>query len=213
MEHALLMLESHGYWVIFLVVLIDFLGAPITSIPLLVTAGALAAAGKLSLAVIVLLAAAAAAVGDSLWYGVGRFKGQRVLGAMCKLSRNRRVCVERSARFVTKFGVTSLLASKFLPGIATVAPPAAGTASMPVWKFLLLDGAGSLLWATGFSVIGYALSEQTHRLLSALNQFGNVTTLALAALAASVLLVSLARGIARARQAPTADEAGVGIAS
>ena len=121
MEHAMQLLENHGYWVVFLVVLLDFVGAPITSIPLLVIAGALAASGKMSLTLIVLLAMIASALGDALWYVLGRMKGQTVLGAMCKISRDRQQCVTRSTKFAAKYSVVSLLVSKFVPGVAAFA--------------------------------------------------------------------------------------------
>ncbi|MGE3440960.1 MAG: sulfurtransferase, partial [Blastocatellales bacterium] len=75
MESALNLIESYGYVVIFVVVLVDFLGAPITSIPFLILAGALAAAGRMSPILVVTIAAAAAAVGDIIWYGIGKARG------------------------------------------------------------------------------------------------------------------------------------------
>lgn len=190
------LLESHGYWVVFLVVLLDFLGAPITSIPLLVIAGALAASDKLSLTLIVVLAMMASALGDALWYVLGRIKGQKVIGMMCKLSRDRQRCVTRSTAFAAKYGAAALLVSKFIPGVAAFAPPAAGAASMSIPKFLLWDGAGSLLWAAIFSAAGYLLTGQAHVLLSAMASpvYWGVTALALLALLAAITLRRYLKG-------------------
>lgn len=165
MESALNLIESYGYVVIFVVVLFDFLGAPITSIPLLILAGALAAAGRMSPILVVTIAAAAAAVGDIIWYGIGKARGQKVFGLMCWLSRDRQKCIKHSSDVVTRYGAASLLISKFVPGIGMIAPPAAGAVSMPILKFLAFDSASSLLWAAGFASAGYLYGERAHELL------------------------------------------------
>jgi membrane protein DedA with SNARE-associated domain len=189
MEDPLRILEIYGYWAIFLAVILDFLGVPITTIPLLVISGAMAAAGKMSLPLVVLLATIAAAVGDTFLYGLGRIKGQTVLEAMCGLFHNKPQCVLRSTRFATKYSVASLLVSKFVPGIATFAPPAAGTAGVPLLKFLLLDATGCLVWATVFSGAGYILSEQTHALLRTIGQMGYWTLIVLLVLTATAFFL------------------------
>ena len=165
MESALNLIESYGYVVIFVVVLFDFLGAPITSIPLLILAGALAAAGRMSPLLVITIAAAAAAAGDIIWYGIGKARGQKVFGLMCRLSRDRQKCVKHSSDVVTRYGAVSLLIAKFVPGAGMIAPPAAGAVSMPILKFLAFDSVSSLLWAGGFASAGYLYGERAHELL------------------------------------------------
>ena len=165
MESALHLIESYGYVVIFVIVLFDFLGAPITSIPLLILAGALAAAGRMSPISVIIIAAAAAAAGDIIWYGIGKARGQGVFGLLCRMSRDRQSCIKQSAAVATKYGVASLLVSKFVPGIGMIAPPAAGAVSMPILKFPAFDGVSSLLWAAGVASAGYLYGERAHELL------------------------------------------------
>lgn len=202
MEYALHLLENHGYLVIFLVVLVDFLGAPITAIPLLLIGGALATTGKLSMALVALLAAVAAELGDSVWYGLGRVRGQTVLETMCKLSRNEQVCVTRSNQFVRKYGVASLLIAKFFPGIATFAPPAAGTAGMPLLKFLLIDAVGSIVWSSSFTAVGYIFSKEAHALLRSINESGIWNFATIAASVAIVVLLYFKKRFSLVRKTP-----------
>jgi len=49
MEHLAVLYKSYGYWFIFLAVLSDGLGAPPVAMPILLIAGGLAVAGKMSL--------------------------------------------------------------------------------------------------------------------------------------------------------------------
>ncbi len=194
MESALHLIESYGYVVIFVVVLFDFLGAPITSIPLLILAGALAAADRMSPILIVTIAAAAAAAGDIIWYGIGKARGQKVFGLMCWLSRDRQKCVKHSSDVVTRYGAASLLISKFVPGIGMIAPPAAGAVSMPILKFLAFDGASSLLWAAGFASAGYLYGERAHELLRSF-QSGSRYGLLLGTAAILILMGVIARKV------------------
>lgn len=165
MLETLQVLEQYGYWAVFGVVLLDFLGAPITAIPLLLVAGVAANAGKISFGSVVFLGAVAAFLADTLWYGIGRLKGQAVLSGMCRLSRNRPRCVSRSTALATDYGAVSLLLAKFVPGVASVAAPAAGAASMSFARFLVLDAVGSVLWASIFTGAGYLLRNQSRYLL------------------------------------------------
>lgn len=166
MSNVIHLLETYGYWAIFLSVLLDFLGAPITTIPLLVLAGAAAGEGRMSLGAIALLATLAAFAADSLWYGLGRLRGKHILGMFCGLTRDREQCVNRSTEFATRYTVASLLFSKFLPGLATIAPPAAGATGTSVAQFLVLDALGSFLWAGVFAGSGFVLSRKLDTLFS-----------------------------------------------
>jgi membrane protein DedA with SNARE-associated domain len=149
------LLGGNGYWIISLAVFLDVLGCPGTAIPFLAIAGALATTGKISLALVVLLATFAAALGDVLWYLLGRAQGQRLLTALTKLTGCSHKNLERYTRMAAQYSVAFLLISKFVPGVATIAPPAAGIVSMPLTKFLVVDTVGRILWVTSVSWLGY----------------------------------------------------------
>jgi Uncharacterized membrane-associated protein len=57
-------------------------------------------------------------------------------------------------------GVRTLLYAKFLPGLNTVAPPLAGVVGMELWRFLLFDALGTLLWASTFLGLGYVFTGE-----------------------------------------------------
>jgi membrane protein DedA with SNARE-associated domain len=157
METANLLLDSlkgHEYAIILLSVFLDVLGIPGTAIPLLVMGGWLAAAGEMSLVSLIVCATLAASLGDAIWYGLGRTRSQATLQLLSRASRQHR-CVAWCLRVLTKHGVALLLISKFVPGIASVAPPAAGLISMPATKFLLVDTLGRVLWVGSASCFGY----------------------------------------------------------
>jgi len=162
MESFMQFSSAQGYWILFGAVLLDVLGLPLTAIPMLFLAGGLAATGTMSLPFIVVLATVAATAGDVLWYGAGR-NGGRYLVHLDRLGGRRKSYLANSIRFAKRYGVVFLVISKFVPGVASLACPAAGLADMPLARFLVATAASRALWAAAVSWLGY--SGTTHSLL------------------------------------------------
>jgi membrane protein DedA with SNARE-associated domain len=138
---------QHAEIVLFLYVLADQLGVPIPAAPILLAAGGLAAAGRLSLPGAVGLGVLASLVADLIWYTVGRLRGSRVLGLLCRVSLEPDTCVRRTENVFLRHGVRFLLFAKFVPGLGTVGPPLAGIVRVGVLRFAIYSGAGAFLWA------------------------------------------------------------------
>jgi len=154
MHRTLEFLIKHGYVVLLAWVFAEQLGLPVPSLPLMLAAGALAGAGRLSFWGSLALVAIASVFADSVWYLLGKIKGIRILQFLCKISLEPDSCVRRTEGVFAKQGARSLLFAKFIPGLSTVAPPLAGNFHMRARKFLLFDGLGSVVW--GFSILGSA---------------------------------------------------------
>ena len=157
-------LLAHGYVVVFIGVLLEFVGLPISSVPLLVAAGALAALKRLSLAWLLVLAVAACLIADLAWYQLGRHRGYSILRFLCRISLEPDSCVRRTQDRFAQRGGRSLLLAKFVPGLGTAAAPLAGLLRMRLVRFLEWDAAGSLLWAASYVMAGYFFSPQLDRL-------------------------------------------------
>ena len=160
MNEYILFLLQHGYAVLFVWVLADQIGLPLPAFPLLLAAGALAGAGQLNLFGITLLATVASFLGNVVWYEIGRRRGGTVLNLLCRISFEPDTCVRRTKSMFARHGKSSLLVSKFVPGLNTVAAPVAGVFEMPRPSFLLLNGIGAFLWAGSFIGLGYLFSSQ-----------------------------------------------------
>lgn len=147
MHSAMDFLLRHGYIVIFVAVFIEQIGLPIPSGPVLLAAGALAGFHRLNLAPALALAAAASLICDSLWFTLGRRRGGSVLKFVCRVAIEPDTCVSKTHSAYLRYGPESLLISKFLPWFGTLGPPLAGMFNLAVWRFLLIDAGGALLWA------------------------------------------------------------------
>jgi membrane protein DedA with SNARE-associated domain len=146
---------AHGYIWLFLFALLERIGLPLLVTPVMIAAGAVAGLGDLSLAGIIIVSSVAAQLGDTLWYELGRERGASVLRILCKISLEPDSCVRKSEDRFSRHTGGALISSKFLPGVGRLAAPIAGLTRMSRERFLLLNGAGSLLWAVIFALIGY----------------------------------------------------------
>lgn len=175
-------LRQDAVTVVFINVFLQQIGLPIPAVPTLLLAGSLMmTSGELGK----LLAAAvlASVIADWIWYWSGKFFGYRVLAGLCKLSINPASCVSQTeARFV-RWGMSSLLVAKFIPGFSTVAPPIAGALRMSQSGFLLAAALGAGLWAGLALAAGWLLKDTVQAAIATLEQHAaNAVLLALALL-------------------------------
>ncbi|MDH0866847.1 VTT domain-containing protein [Mitsuaria sp. GD03876] len=180
------LLIQHDFLLVFLVTLAARIGAPVPAAPLLVVAGGLAAAGRLSALSLVVAAVLANVLGDAIWFIAGRSYGHRVLRLLCRVSLSPDVCVRQSESLIARWGGSSLLAAKFLPGISVVAAPMAGALGMGWRRFVAYDAVAGLVWTLCFLGLGLVFSNQIQDVLDALSNAGLA---ALAAIGAALLLM------------------------
>ncbi len=154
MPIALVFFVHYAYLILFLWVLVEQVGIPVPSIPLLLTAGTLTATHRLHHIYVVLAVLAACLVADTIWFSLGRRYGNSVLKLLCRFSLEASTCVTKTEGYFTRRGPVTLLFAKFVPGLSTVAAPIAGQTGMPYGRFLVYDLAGSLLWAETFILAG-----------------------------------------------------------
>jgi membrane protein DedA with SNARE-associated domain len=182
MNDVLPFLIRHGYAVLFLSVLLEQLGLPLPSTPVIIAAGALAHTGQMNLAVAILLATVASVLADLSWYQIGRLRGVKVLRLLCRISLEPDYCVRRTENVFSRHGAKSLLVAKFVPGISAVAPPVAGINHLPLARFLIYDGTGALLWIGTFVLLGYLFSNQLEQVIDYTERFGSLAVVVLIAL-------------------------------
>jgi membrane protein DedA with SNARE-associated domain len=176
---------KHGYTLIFFWLLGEQAALPIPSFPLLLVSGGLVRTGELHLLPTLTSAFAACVVADNVWFQLGRRYSGRTLQFICKISIEPDSCVRRTENVFVKYGLRSLLVSKFIPGLNAVTPPLAGGAGANLGRFLLFDSIGALIWISAYVFAGYVFSDQLEIAIGYAMRMGSgVFAIALCAFAA-----------------------------
>ncbi len=155
MHDLLSMMARHGYVLIFAILFAESVGLPFPAAIALVTAGAAVASHTLYGPGVLFAAMVALVLGDIVQFWLGRYSGWALLGFLCRVSMNPETCILRSAESFYKRGKMTLLISKFIPGVNTMAAPLAGSMKMRFGQFLQLDFAGALLYSVTYLTVGY----------------------------------------------------------
>ena len=167
-------LREYGLLVVALNVLLNQIGLPVPVVPTLVLAGAVAANGQLPLSMLFLLAAAACLAADCGWYGIGQKYGIRVLKTLCRMSLEPDSCVSETQSQFDRWGVNSLVISKFVPGLATIAPPLAGAMRIGWLRFIWLSTLAAMLWVGAWLLTGVLFKTQIEHVLVRLDHIGSI---------------------------------------
>ncbi len=187
--------ESLGAWAYLLVPALAFLetgafvGLVVPGETAVVVGGVAAAGGHLSLPLLIGLVWAGALAGDLVSFHLGRRLGRPFLethGAKLHITPERRAHAER---FFERHGGRAILLGRFVGVLRALTPFVAGTSGIALRRVLPYSVAGTLVWATAFTLVGYAFADSFE---SAGATAGKIV-LALAAAAGAVLVFKLVR--------------------
>jgi len=165
-------LLTYGYLLLFVWVFVEQIGIPLPATPVLLAAGALSAEGQISFPLALLAGLAATLASDSTWFLIGRRYGHHVLRILCKLSLEPTICVRKTQDSFGRRREVTVLFAKFVPGLATLAPPVAGQNGMSYGAFLFFDGIGATLWLGVLLAAGRFFGDLLKRDPSLLNWVG-----------------------------------------
>jgi len=186
-------LSIHGLPVLFAAILLEQLGLPLPAVPWFLAVGSLSANAKFSALASIVVAVVACLVADLTWFYLGRYQGNRLLGWLCRISLEPDSCVRRTENAFTRYGLRTLLISKFVPGLNTVAAPLAGASKVTASRFLLFDATGSAIYASCYILLGYAFRDQIQQIAAALASIGTSALLLVLGLAVAYLGFKLVR--------------------
>ena len=159
-RHLAVLLQQHGAWVYLLLFGIIFCETGLVVTPflpgdsLLFIAGALAAGGGIDVHLLALLLVAAAVLGNTVNYSIGRFIGPKVFHWEESRFFNRRA-LDRAHAFYEKHGGKTIVITRFVPILRTFAPFVAGIARMTYLNFTAYNLAGAFAWVLSLLYGGY----------------------------------------------------------
>jgi membrane protein DedA with SNARE-associated domain len=163
------LVHHYGLIALFLIVMLESGGVPLPGETALVAASIFASQGKLNIAEVIAVAAAAAIVGDNLGYWVGRTGGRRLLGRFGPLQRWSERVLPRSERFFERHGGKTIFLARFFSVLRVTAAWIAGISRMHWWMFFLWNAAGGICWAVLVGLVSYYVG---HAAADAIGRYG-----------------------------------------
>jgi membrane protein DedA with SNARE-associated domain len=157
------LIESLGYFGVFLLLFIENIFPPLPSELIAPFCGYMAARGELNLPAVIVAAVLGSMAGQMPWYYAGRILGKkRVLALSAKYGRWLTVTpheVDRVFGWFDRFGAASVFFGRMIPAIRAIISIPAGIAEMPLGKFLAYSLAGTTIWMGGLTYAGYRLGQ------------------------------------------------------
>jgi membrane-associated protein len=195
------LIQVAGYPLLFLLVMGESSGVPIPGETALITAAVLASRGKLSIELVIILAACAAIVGDNIGYLIGRKGGRWLLERPGRFRRQRLGVLQTGEPFFERHGPKAVFFGRFLLGLRVWASWLAGATRMHWRLFVLWNALGGIAWATAIGLLAYFLG----------NSAGNaIETFGIYGLAAALIAASTAFLVHRRHRRRTAADGGTG---
>jgi membrane-associated protein len=179
--------EHVGYLAVAVFVGMEASGVPVPGETALIAAAVLASQGKLSIELVIAIAAAAAIVGDNIGYMLGRRFGRRLMERPGRTHVRRQVALARGDQLFARHGPKAVFLGRWLALLRIWAAWLAGMASMRWRTFLLWNALGGIGWAVFFGLLGYYGGEATAKLVARLG-VGAAVAVGVAALAVWVMV-------------------------
>jgi membrane-associated protein len=153
-------IENYGLWTYLILFTIVFCETGFVVTPflpgdsMLFAVGAFSALGSLDLFTAMVLLMAAAIIGDTINYWIGKKVGPRVFYKENVRFLNKKH-LDRTHAFYLKHGGKTIIIARFMPFIRTFAPFVAGIGVMSYPRFLAFNVIGGVAWVALFTLGGY----------------------------------------------------------
>lgn len=149
--------QNFTYFILFMIIFCETGVVILPFLPgdsLLFAIGAFTARGSFDFWTISLTLLAAAIIGDSLNYSIGKYFGPKIFSKGDSKFLNKSH-LEKAHKFYEKYGAKTIIIARFIPIIRTFAPFVAGIGLMSYKKFMTYNVVGAVLWIFSFIPLGY----------------------------------------------------------
>jgi membrane protein DedA with SNARE-associated domain len=167
----------------------------------MVTAGAFARDDRASLVAAVLAGLVGLGFFNVFYWWAGRRYGNRVLAFYTQRNPRYQRWVDRSERFLARWGGLTLIVQFFQPIPSVLLYIGTGASGLPLWQFLVCNTIGCLLWVGLMVGLGYAIGHPAVTVAKTISHDALIATIALVAL---VMVFAVIRAIREQRRAAAA---------
>jgi undecaprenyl-diphosphatase len=186
--------QNLGYPVLFALVMVESMGVPVPGETSIILAGLAANQGNLSIELVILVAAAAAIIGDNIGFEIGRRGGRVLLAKPGPFERQRRQMLAVADPFFARHGAKAVFFGRWIAGLRVWAALFAGASEMRWRTFFVWNAAGGIGWAASVALAAYFGGKAVEQVVAKVGLYGGI---AVAVVLVGLLLVHRRRAHAR----------------
>lgn len=187
----------YGYLAVFAAIFLEDFGIPLPGETTLIAASVFAGLGRLSFPVVLVVAFAAAVLGDNVGYAIGHFGGRPLV---LRYGRRLMITEERLRQvegFFERHGGKVVAVARFIEVLRQLNGIVAGLSGMPWRRFLLYNALGAALWVGSWGAAGYFAGDRLDAIYATVKRY---ELLAAIVIAAAALGLGVWRLLSRRRQ-------------
>ncbi len=186
--------QNLGYPVLFGLVMVESMGIPVPGETSIILAGLAANQGNLTIELVILVAAAAAIIGDNIGFEIGRRGGRVLLEKPGPFERQRRQMLAVADPFFARHGAKAVFFGRWIAGLRVWAALFAGASEMRRRTFFVWNAAGGIGWAASVALAAYFGGRAVEQVVAKVGLYGGI---AVAAVLVGLLLLHRRRAHAR----------------
>jgi len=174
------LIQVYGLWALFIVIMLESVGIPMPGETGLLTAAIYAGSThQISITSVVVVAVAAAIIGDNIGYLLGRSIGIRLLVRYGKYVRLNEQRLKVGQYLFLRHGGKIVFFGRFVALLRTYAAILAGVNRMKWAHFLVMNALGGICWAIMVGGGAYLFGEQVKRVVGPVSLLLLVTAIIL----------------------------------
>lgn len=163
-SHIQPLILHHGYWAVFVIVMLESAGVPVPGESALLLASAYAGAThRLDILIVIATAATGAIVGDNLGYWIGRMVGAQLLDSYGRFIGVTEERLKIAHYLFERHGGKVVFFGRFVALLRLLAALFAGVSRYDWRLFLFFNAAGGIAWALVFGVGAYLFGDAMTR--------------------------------------------------
>lgn len=151
---------KHGYIVLFLGLLLEFIALPFPGETTMAFAGFLSYTGRLDFFTLIIVAFAGTTVGMTITYFIGLKAGLPFIQRYGKWFLFSPTKLKKTQKWFERYGSVLIFIGYFIPGVRHFTGYFAGIIALPFRKFALYAYSGAIFWVVLFISIGKVFGPQ-----------------------------------------------------
>jgi membrane protein DedA with SNARE-associated domain len=166
LNYVLGIIDSIGYFGVFLLMAAESTLLPVPSEAVLPFAGYLVAQGQMEAITLIIFATLGTILGSLISYYIGKYIGKEIILKYGKYFFVSKKELETAHTWFEKKGEKTIFVSRFIPVIRHVISLPAGAAEMKRRKFITYTAVGGLCWNTILVIAGIQLEKHWAKILN-----------------------------------------------